>query len=97
MLKETKEKALLRNLGPYRLNKINPYEDEGYTKDIYDAVEAEQTRKLKLIDHMKRKEHEKIVRKENKTNQSQHLHAQHERDKMLSSLSFEKTSLSRYE
>lgn len=33
-LKDTKEKALLRKLGTYRLNKINPYEDEGYAKDI---------------------------------------------------------------
>lgn len=33
-LKDTKEKALLRKLGTYRLNKMNPYEDEGYVKDI---------------------------------------------------------------
>lgn len=75
---------------------MNPFEDEGYSRDIQEAVQTEQLRKLRLIEHLKRKEKERVVRQQSKTGQSQQMHAQHERDKMLSSLSFERSVLGNY-
>lgn len=52
---------------------------------------------MRLIEHLKQKEKEKISRQHKKINDSQQMYAQSERDKMMTNLSFEKTVLTNYE
>lgn len=52
----------MKKLGPYRLNKSNPYEDKGYSHDINDTLHEEQTRRMTVIDNYKKVERLKLMK-----------------------------------
>lgn len=86
LLREAKAKSLMKKLGPYRTNKSNPYEDAGYSQDINQTIEAEQTRRKVYIDNFKKVEKQKLLTAQHKHFQAQNAYWDHERDKLHISL-----------
>lgn len=52
----------MKKLGPYRMNKSNPYEDKGYVTDINRTLHEEEARRMTVIDHYKKVERQKLVK-----------------------------------